>query len=212
MGENIDKLLSISNDGFSQKKATIASELLLRAGSLKKEFEEFLKYKNGFFAFESALRVFCTDKSEFAYDLSTWNSSDLWKKDYGGLADGCLFFAEDIFGHQFCIKDNSIHIFNPETGSLEQMAHSFEDWAGQIISDYNVWTGYPLAHQWQKEFGFLPYEKRLMPKVPFVLGGEFELDNLSPIEVLSGMRTRANLAKQIIDLPDGAQIEFKIIE
>ncbi|MCV2883591.1 hypothetical protein OE749_02615 [Aestuariibacter sp. AA17] len=51
-----------------------------------------------------------------------------------------------------------------------------------------------------------------MPKTPFVCGGRFELDNLIAINAVSGMKSRANLARQIIDLPDGAQIEFKIIE
>jgi len=51
-----------------------------------------------------------------------------------------------------------------------------------------------------------------MPKTPFVCGGQFELNNLVAINVVSGMKSRANLARQIVDMPDGAQIEFKIIE
>ena len=212
MGKKIEKLLSISSDSFSQRSVNIAPDLLMAAGKLGRELKDLLNFKNGFFSFESALRVFSTNETEFSCDLSIWNSSELWRSDYGDLADGCLFFAEDIFGGQFCIKNNTIYAFDPETGDLEEVSQSFEDWAGQILSDYNVWTGYSLAHEWQKKHGVLPYDQRLMPKTPFVCGGQFELDNLFAIKVVSGMKSRANLARQIADMPDGAQIEFNIIE
>lgn len=212
MDKKIEQLLSISSDSFSQEPVNMAPDLLLVAGKLGQELEELLRYKNGFFSFVSALRVFPTSRTEFSYDLSAWNASGLWRSDYADLADGCLFFAEDIFGGQFCIKNNTIHAFDPETGDLEEMSESFEDWASQILSDYDMWTGYPLAHQWQEKYGTLPYNQRLMPKIPFVCDGQFELDNLFAIRVVSGMKSRANLARQIVDMPDGAKIEFNIIE
>ena len=63
------------------------------------------------------------------------------------MTDGCLFFAEDIFGTQFCIKSNKIYTFDPETGSIEYIADHIEGWAEIIMKDYNVLTGYPLAHE-----------------------------------------------------------------
>jgi len=88
----------------------------------------------------------------------------------------------------------------------------FQQPAKELLNEYNVWTGYSLAHEWQKHNGILANESRLMPQTPFVCGGRFELGVLVAINAISGMRSRANLARQIFDLPDGAQIEFKIIE
>ncbi len=212
MGKNIEKLISISSNSFCQGQVNLASDLLAIAGNLSKEIALFLSKKNGFYAFESALRVFPSGVSEFSFSIEEWNSDNLWRKEYAGLADGCLFFAEDIFGSQFCIKNNVIHSFDPETGGLEEVADSFEGWAKKLLADYNVWTGYSLAEEWQKINGALPSSQRLMPKIPFVCGGQFELDNLAAIDVVSGMKSRANLARQIIDMPDDAQIEFNIIE
>ena len=212
MSNKIEKLLSISSDAFSLGQVNIAPDLLLAAGKLGRELKELLNNKNGFFCFESSLRVFSTNETKFSHNLSEWNDLSLWKNEYAGLADACLFFAEDIFGGQFCIRNNSIYAFDPETGELEEMSHSFEEWANEILSDYNVWTGYPLAHEWQKKHGSLPHNQRLMPKTPFVCGGQFELDNLFSINSVSSMKSRANLARQIIDMPDGAKIEFNIIE
>lgn len=80
------------------------------------------------------------------------------------------FFAEDVFGGRFCIKNSKVYTFDPETGSLEYLADDIESWAQILLSDYEVLTGYPLAHQWQKQNGQLAAGKRLLPKVPFVLG------------------------------------------
>ncbi|MBH3414533.1 SMI1/KNR4 family protein [Pseudomonas putida] len=120
------------------------------------------------------------------------------------------FFAEDVFGGQFCIKDSKVYTFDPETGSLEYLADDIESWVQMLLSDYEVLTGYPLAHQWQKQNGQLPAGKRLLPKVPFVLGGEFVLDNLYLADAVEGMKFRADIAIQIKELPDGAQIRLNI--
>ena len=58
----------------------------------------------------------------------------------------------------------------------------------------------------------MPAGSSLVPAVPFVLGGEYSLGNLRLADAVSGMRARGNLARQIRDLPDGAQIEFKVVD
>jgi hypothetical protein len=66
--------------------------------------------------------------------------------------------------------------------------------------------------QWQAAHGALAPRKRLMPKTPFVCGGSFALDNLVAMEAAEAMRYRGELALQIRDLPDGAQICFRVVE
>ncbi|TLG92173.1 SMI1/KNR4 family protein, partial [Pseudomonas edaphica] len=79
-----------------------------------------------------------------------------------------------------------------------------------LVSDYEVLTGYPLAHRWQKKKGQLAAGKRLLPKIPCVLGGGFVLNNLYSIDAVKGMKLRADIARQIKDLPDGAQIKLRL--
>lgn len=45
-----------------------------------------------------------------------------------------------------------------------------------------------------------------------MLGGELTPENLSIIDAARGMRSRANLAVQIRDLPDGAAVNFKLVD
>ncbi len=206
----LDKLLSNASPSLSGHEPEMSGKLRNLAGFLADDLLKMLCQRNGFYALERALHVFPTHSSQQEIGLADWNENTLWCGSYSELADGCLFFAEDVFGGQFCIKNNQVHTFDPETGALDYLADDIEGWASAIINDYEVLTGYPLAHQWQQQNGQIPARKRLLPKMPFVVGGEFKLDNLYLADAVEGMQFRADIANQIKDLPDGAQIKFKV--
>ncbi|MDG4556295.1 MAG: SMI1/KNR4 family protein [Candidatus Contendobacter sp.] len=209
---SLDKLLSSASSSLSKHEPDISGKLRGLAGSLADDLLRMLYQRNGFYALESALHVFPSHSNQQEIGLDDWNDNALWRNAYKGQADGCLFFAEDVFGGQFCIKDGQVYTFDPETGGLDYLADDIEGWAKAIISDYEVLTGYPLAHQWQKQHGQLPAKRRLLPKMPFVAGGEFMLDNLYLADAVEGMKFRADIANQIKDLPDGAQIKFHVTD
>jgi hypothetical protein len=177
-------------------------------GDLTQQLEKILNVRNGFFSFESALHLFPSNCLNYPQELLLWNQFDLWKKSYSNLEIEGLFFGEDIFGTQFVIYDNGISKFDPETSDMETMASNFEEWAELILEDYEVETGYPLAHEWQEKNGYLPVGKRLVPKLPFVLGGEFNISNLELIDAIDGMKLRSKLACKLKDIPDGNKIKF----
>ena len=52
--------------------------------------------------------------------------------------------------------------------------------------------------------------ERLVPKVPFVLGGEFDVSNLHPLDSVKAMRFYGNLAVQIRDAPDGTRVHWNV--
>lgn len=45
---------------------------------------------------------------------------------------------------------------------------------------------------------------------PFVMGGDFSLDNLYVADAVEGMRLRADIADKIKNLPDGTQVKFSL--
>lgn len=205
MKNSIKKMLDIAGPAF----ITNVDVELMEKGS---QLLPLLQRKNGFFVFESALRIFSSQTCDFSYGLDDWNSSSLWRESYGELASDLLFFAEDIFGTQFCLKDEKVYSFDPETGDLSLIGNGIEEWASAILEDYDLLTGYSFAHEWQIENGLLLPRERLMPKLPFVCGGEFVLTNLINFEAARSMRCRGNLATQIHLLPDGAQIKFALVD
>jgi hypothetical protein len=208
MAQYLQKLLSISSDPLAD--AAGSAEIALLIPDSGSDLASALALKNGFYAFESALCVFPVARSDAAYDIATWNAPSLWKQDYELFPENCLCFAESIFGEQFCLLDGAVFRFDPETGDFERLCRSIEEWAEAILNDFNSLTGYPLAHAWQVRNGALAPKHRLIARIPFVCGGEFAAENLAAIETAQGMRSRANLARQIRDVPYGGKIEFVI--
>jgi hypothetical protein len=51
-----------------------------------------------------------------------------------------------------------------------------------------------------------------MPKIPFILGGQYTFDNLYAGSPLEGMTFKGDLAMQIRDLPDGTKIRLRVID
>ncbi len=208
----LEKLLSISGEPLGKQPVTINLPEFGDFGQLGDQLLALLSKKNGFYAFESALNFVPATSYEKEMTLSRWNSFCLWRHEYGDLYGNVLFFGEDAFGDQFCLSDGQVCSFDAETGELKALGRNLEQWAERILEEYGPLTGYALMHQWQEQHGPFPIGARLMPKTPFVLGGQYTLDNLYNLASVSAMKSRGNLARQIMYLPDGAQVEFRIID
>lgn len=187
-------------------------ELPSQESEVEVDLAAMLSRVNGVYAFESALHVLPSDDSADEIGLRRWNREDLWREQYGPLAVGHLFFAEDAFGVQFSIRDGHVFTFDPETGTAEPMASGLEEWADLLLRDHESLTGFPLMHEWQRRHGRLPPGKRLIPKQPFVLGGEYAIENLYSLDSVEAMRFRAEIARQIEDLPEGAAVTLGVVE
>ncbi len=211
MGKSLDKLFSIATDSLLEFPAGRSASAPVPNAMRWRELTGFLRRRNGFYAFESALHVFPMRSAGNIYGLDVWNATDTWVDSYEDLASGCFFFAEDIFGNQFCIKGEDICSFDAETGAAKPLASSLEEWAGLILSDYRFLTGHPLAHEWQVRNGRLPVNMRLVPKIPFVGGGAYAVDNLFSWDTVKSLRYRGEFATQIRDVPDGGKIRLKLI-
>jgi hypothetical protein len=206
MAEACTRLLAV---GSTNEEGGFAGRLSPQLWSLGQEMtrslEDLLRFCNGFSAFEGALQVFGS-KTDLQPELERWNALDGWRLEYAGLASHGLFFAQDVFGGQFCISDLGVEAFDPETGSYEMLARDLDQWCELVLADYEVLTGYPLAHAWQLENGPLPAGARLVPKVPFSLGGQFDIPNLYALEVGQSMLLRASWARQLCSVPDGSAV------
>jgi hypothetical protein len=211
-GSLLEKLSAVGGPALGFSSPDIPAALLELAGPVGAGLISLLQAKNGFYAFESALHVFSTQPRGSEISLAEWNAPELWIDAYKGLANDAVFFAEDIFGGQFCIKRDGIHTFDPETGNSQRLSADFDGWASSVLNNFKVLTGWPLAHEWQRSNGRLARGMRLVPEVPFVMGGKFSVQNLYALASVKAMRMRGSIAVQIKDLPDGGKIRFKIVD
>ena len=194
----VDRLLEISSPAL--------------AGEADGEFRgagELLRRRNGFYSFLGALHVFPTISSGDEISQPEWNNDALWRSGYPDLGVEYVAFAEDLFGGQFLHSNSGVFQLEPETGEIEQIAVDVPGWCAAILDDPEVLTGYPLAEEWQTRNGRLPVGKRLIPRKPFVLGGEFSSENLMLVDSAESLRWRAELAAQIRDVPDGGKIVLR---
>lgn len=205
----IDQLIKAGNSISKERSTNIVCDA---DNELTEALNTFLFKSNGLIAFESALIVRPGTAGLSIRDIKTWNDTGLWKSIYEDAAiDSALFFAEDAFGNQYGIFEDRICFLDVETGELEGFADSFEEWADNMLEAYELHTGWNLIHEWQVQNGPIKAEKRLCPKRPFVLGGEYELDNLYAGSTLESVRYRADIARQIKNLPNGAAIQIKLV-
>ena len=92
------------------------------------------------------------------------------------------------------------------------LAHSSRSSANPFFRRTHAYeTGYEQAHEWQQKSGRLRDGVRLIPKTPFILGGDYSVENLFALDAVKGMRYRADIWKQIRDLPDGTPIQLKVL-
>ncbi|TDS97512.1 hypothetical protein EDF84_107142 [Erwinia rhapontici] len=199
------KLLSLCSDSLAAAPQDMHFSATVNPALLE-ELRQLLAIKNGCYGFVSALHIFPWQATESESGLQQWNQPDLWISAFQDMALDALFFAEDIFGVQFCLRQDGVFSFEPETGEFTWLAASLEHWSALILEEYSVLTGYPLALDWQDQHGALPAGYRLVPKTPFIVGGEFVPDNLQAVRSEDAMRTRAQFAVQIRDLPEGTRI------
>lgn len=213
MDEVINRFLGISSKAIVSQEPDLfqMAKFFQYWGSRGRELEHLINNRNGFWAFESSLLVRPFSNSTAPLGILEWNNKLLWKGNYDWKLDHVLCFAEDAFGCQFCLVEEKVCLFDPETGQLEDIANNLQDWAKAVIGDFEIRTGYSLAHAWQIRNLPLPPGARLLPKVPFVLGGKYSLENLHLSNDVEGMKFRAMVANQIRDVPDGGKIIIEII-
>lgn len=208
----LEKLLSIAGEPLALPDTLDARSRDL-AGTRADELESLLLRCNGFYAFESALHVFATGATAPGSEtsLQQWNDPQLWRFEFPELEEApVLFFAEDVFGVQFCLCQGQVYTFDPETGRFEYLADDLEGWAATLLADYKVLTGWPLANAWQALHGPLAQGQRLLPLTGFAFGGSFSVDNLRAGDAIEGMRYRGCIARQVAGVADGSVVKLTV--
>lgn len=198
-------LLHISSPPLCSEDASEVASLSDATSGMRDVFTA-LRVKNGFFAFENALLFRPLRTCGNVQGIIEWNSAEGWRAVYGSLIAGVVFFAEDIFAVQFGVSAGGVVSFNPETGALHVIAETLEEWAGAVLDEYEELTGWPVAHEWQCANGALMPGLRLLPRVPFVLGGEYDSNNLVAIGELEAMRKLGGLFQTVAGLADGEKV------
>jgi hypothetical protein len=175
--------------------------------------EEYFKFiidsNNAGFFYGHALQIYSYSSLHAYQDIEAINS--LLTEELGYIFEGLIAFAEDLFGTQFCfdLKTGGIIFFETETGKRTPIASNFEKWLDLINEKSSYFTGVNILKQWQSEHD-LAFDQRLCPKKPFIMGGDFRIENLYAGTFPVFLKAYANIARQVFNLPDGTAVKLVI--
>jgi hypothetical protein len=172
-------------------------------------FDLIIQSQNGGYFYGQALHIYGYSTLQTFHDISYVNT--LLEKEYGSIFNELVAFGQDLFGNQFCFdKSNSgIIFFNSETGEKERIAIDFATWVGVLDDQLEYLTGIKVLETWLSHDNF-EFGQRLCPKIPFIMGGEYKIDNLYAGIFPNYIKAYANIAKQVYNLPDGTRVNLKV--
>ena len=194
---------------------------LVRQGTVSVEgfdlptsYSSLLEVANGFVLERSRFRLFGIQTESRSMDVHEWNQSP-WVAEYGGLAKGLVFFAEDIFGDQYAFrfgfsgKECDLVKFWCEGGEVQRLgdASSLEAWlAEEVVSDDPSFLDRHLAEAAFEE-DLRPSEKEHLSFIlPLITGGRAELENLEVLNGVFHLHLLGQLTLKNLKLPDGQRI------
>jgi len=168
------------------------------------------KFFNGGLFLEGALMLYSYGVTDGYAQISEVNKS--LNEEFGSLFGNLFAFGQDVFGNQFCFESDTTNVifFSIEDGDRKEMCIDFKGWLTIMENDSDYYTGYPYLCRWKKHYPFGDGE-RLCPKIPFIIGGEYEIENFYACNFPSYISANSAIAKQIFDMPDGQEIKLKII-
>lgn len=162
-------------------------------------FKELLPDYNRISAYKGALRFHEPE------DLS-WRQS--WGEHYGHLRPEIKIFSSDAFGTVYGLLGNeSVCIFWPETGELENINSSIEEFFQFILDDPVNTIHYDLYVQAVKKYGPPSINQHFAFIIETVLGGALATENLVVMDAVNHYKALAKIALQIHNLPIGQKVD-----
>lgn len=165
---------------------------------------------NGGFFFNRSLQIYSVGTAESFNDIFSLNKQI--QLIYRTILVDEFFFAQDVFGNQFGFSSKGIVFFNIETGEKEYIGKSFDDWTERLKSDFDYYTGESILLGWIQQWSDLNYNERLCPTIPFVVGGEYEIENLFKSTYPNYLLNNFNIANQVYNLPEGTPIKLRKVD
>jgi len=188
--------------GITWKGASIEDVAIL--SELPTDLANILRDTNGFILHQGAVhfRGPCL-KPEWHSLQAAWRGVKAFHVLYNEVRASDIPFAQDQLGDQFLIREDVVLRLCAETGEIERLAESFQDFLSRVTSDIEGFLNVGLDHAMQ------PGEL-LHAYPPFCFRESSAGVSLRPLPASEVILFHADLAKQIRDVPEGGKVEFKV--
>ena len=161
---------------------------------------------NGFILHEGAVHVRGACLTPEWHSLrATWRGPKAFHTLYDDVQPSDVPFAQDQVGDQFLIREGVVLRLFAETGEIERLSDSLQDFFSRVSSDIEGFLNVGLSHTMQPG-------QLLHAYPPFCFRESGAGASLAPLPASEVILVHADLARQIRDVPDGGQIEFKVTD
>jgi len=166
-----------------------------------------LNEANGAYLFSNSVQIYSYSSDPLYHSIAYVNK--VLKDEYGNMMNGIYSFGQDIFANQFVFSKNGIELLNIETGDRELLASNFISFQEVLANEVDYLSGRKYTTIVEQE---VLLDHRICPKKPFIIGGNYSADNLYSLIFPEYLKVNANIARQVHNLPDGADIILKSTE
>ena len=187
-------------------------ELLASHGERGAELAGLLLARNGSYSHARSLLLRPLASAARPRGVVEWNDPAGWRAAFKADLTGALFFAEDLFGEQFALREDAVWRFDGETGEWSPSAPTLHAWAAALLDEEGrPDLESPLAVRWQAKHGEIPDGARLRPPVPFLFeeSADATLDDYRPVPEDEVMAFLATIANQLHGVADGEQVVLR---
>ena len=122
------------------------------------------------------------------------------ENDFGNL----IIKDKDSKYWRLCPEELSCEVVAENRKEMDALSHNQE-----FLHD---WYMKKLVLEAQEKLGPLTEGRKYCLKIPSILGGEYGGFSLATVPLVELVRFSGDIAKQIKDLPNGTQIQFKITD
>ena len=190
--------------GPSFDDAALLNELPPELGALLLEENGFIAVRGGFH-----VRGVCLEPAWHSL-RAAWLGTESLSSLYPAVRRSDIPFAQDVIADQYLLRDGLVVRLSAETGELEPLNVGLNEFLARAASDPLEYLSLgPLV-------AFEETGERLAPGQLVNVYPPFCVDTASErsyraVPAEQQLRSMARLAKEIRDLPDGTQIEIKIV-
>ncbi|HTK75675.1 MAG TPA: hypothetical protein VL371_10490 [Gemmataceae bacterium] len=174
---------------------------------------DLLRQMNGFIQLHGGLHVRGACLQPAWHSLrEAWAGGSAFHRFYPHVRRKDVPFAEDCMGDQFLLRSGRVYKLAAETGALEPMNVSLAAFFQAVAADPVEFLSLHPLIKFQHDGGRLEPGQLLGAFPPFCC--KQSADGVSLAAIPTGERRRflADLAAQVRDLPEGAEIEFEIAD
>jgi hypothetical protein len=129
------------------------------------------------------------------------------------LPESFTIWLVNRIGDVFAVfDDGSVHMLDVGVGTLTRLANDREDFCTNIdlADNANNWLLTPLVDKCVSAGMVLADNQCYGYKLPPILGGKYEVENLYPTDIAVHYSFLADICHQTRDLPDGAKVRLVV--